>query len=72
MLATSLFDDSDSSHVSSAPRRAAKLSLLQEDSEELFIPTEARGEAVGQSLFEADDNSDLLKYVLTDIHVTDE
>ena len=63
-VATSLFDEGEDS------KRSAKIllggELGDQDDEELFVPKEARvqGEVKEDRLFETEDNSELLKYVI--------
>ena len=43
------------------PKKSAKISLLEDDDGELFVPSGARGGDKEGERFEAEDNSDLLK-----------
>lgn len=45
------------------PKRSAKISLLEDDDGDLFVPSGARGGEEEEERFEAEDNSELLKYV---------
>lgn len=57
--AESLFEESSGSQ---RPKRSAKISLLgEEEDEELFVPSGAKGSRQGGETFETEDNSELLK-----------
>ena len=54
-----MFEESSGSRK---PKRSAKISLLgEEEDEELFVPSGAKGGREGGETFETDDNSELLK-----------
>ena len=54
-----MFEESSGSRK---PKRSAKISLLgEEEDEELFVPSGAKGGREGGETFETEDNSELLK-----------
>ena len=59
-IAAQLFEESGGGQRS---KGSAKISLLEDDDGDLFVPSGARGGEEEGERFEAEDNSELLKYV---------
>ena len=60
-IAAPLFEESGGGGQRS--KGSAKISLLEDDDGDLFVPSGARGGKEEGERFEAEDNSELLKYV---------